>query len=110
MAQLVKNPPALRETWVQSLGREDPQKRERLSTPVFWPGKFHGLYSPCGHKESGTTEPLSLHFTLHPELLQQSQLSVFFSRPCDFFGFGLGGSEGLFLSAQFSFFLGNTQS
>ena len=36
---------------------------ERLPTPVFWPGEFHGLYSPCGHKESDTTEQLSLHFT-----------------------------------------------
>ena len=24
MAQMVKNPPAMRETWVQSLGSEDP--------------------------------------------------------------------------------------
>ena len=37
-------------------------KRERLPTPVFWPGKFHGLYSPWGCKESDTTERLSLHF------------------------------------------------
>ena len=29
-------------------------------TPVFWPGEFHGLYSPWGHKESDTTERLSL--------------------------------------------------
>ena len=27
MAQLVKNPPALRETWVQSLGWEDPLEK-----------------------------------------------------------------------------------
>ena len=33
-----------------------PQRRERLPTPVFWPGKFHGLYSPWGHKESDMTE------------------------------------------------------
>ena len=33
---------------------------ERLPTPVFWPGEFHGLYSPWGHKESDTTEQLSL--------------------------------------------------
>ena len=33
---------------------------ERLPTPVFWPGEFHGLYSPWGHKESDTTERLSL--------------------------------------------------
>ena len=32
--------------------------------PVFWPGEFHGLYSPWGHKESDTTERLLLHFTL----------------------------------------------
>ena len=31
-------------------------RRERLPTSVFWPGEFHGLYSPCGHKESDTTE------------------------------------------------------
>ena len=30
------------------------------STPVFWPGEFHGLYSPWGRKELDTTERLSL--------------------------------------------------
>ena len=38
-------------------------RRERLSTPVFWPGEFHGLYSPWGCKESDMTEHLLLHFT-----------------------------------------------
>ena len=33
-----------------------PWRRERLPTPVFWPGESHGLYSPCGHKESDMTE------------------------------------------------------
>ena len=28
--------------------------------PVFWPGEFHGLYSPWGGKELDTTEQLSL--------------------------------------------------
>ena len=28
MVQLVKNPPTMRETWVQSLGREDPMEKE----------------------------------------------------------------------------------
>ena len=28
MAQTVKNVPAMRETWIQSLGREDPLERE----------------------------------------------------------------------------------
>ena len=31
-----------------------------LPAPVFWPGEFHGLYSPWGHKESDMTERLSL--------------------------------------------------
>ena len=28
-----------------------PWRRERLPTPAFWPGEFHGLYSPWGCKE-----------------------------------------------------------
>ena len=27
-----------------------PWRRERLSTPVFWPGEVHGLDSPWGHR------------------------------------------------------------
>ena len=45
------------ETWVQSLGWEDPLEKGRLPTPEFWPGEFHGLYGPWGRKESDTTEP-----------------------------------------------------
>ena len=108
VAQLVKNLPAIWETWVRSLARRDPLEkgkaihssilawripctvqsmelqrvghnlatfthkrhgfdpwvgkipwiREKLPTPVFWPGGFHGLYNSC--KESHTTEQLSL--------------------------------------------------
>ena len=36
--------------------------RESLSTPVFWPGEFHGLYNLWGVKESDMTEQLSLGF------------------------------------------------
>ena len=56
VAQLVKNLPAMWETWVRSLGWEDPWRREWLPTPVFWPGEFHGLYTPWGHEELDTTE------------------------------------------------------
>ena len=38
-----------------------PWRRERLPIPVFWPGEFHGLYSPWDCKESDMTEQLSLH-------------------------------------------------
>ena len=37
-----------------------PWRRKQLPTPIFWPGEFHGLYSPWGRKESDTTELLSL--------------------------------------------------
>ena len=65
---MVKNLPAIWETWIRSLGWEDPWRRERLSTPVFWSGEFHGLYCPWSRKELDTTEQLSLslhskHFT-----------------------------------------------
>ena len=56
VAQLVKKPPAMWETWVQSLGWEDSLEKGKLSSPVFWPGEFHGLYSPWGRKESDMTE------------------------------------------------------
>ena len=35
-------------------------RRERLPTPVFWPGEFHGRHSPQGRKDSDMTEQLSL--------------------------------------------------
>ena len=41
VAQLVKNPPTIWETGVPKI----PWRRERLPTPVFWPGEFHGLNS-----------------------------------------------------------------
>ena len=41
-----------------------PWRRERLPTPAFWPGEFHGLYSPWGCKELDTTERLSLSCTV----------------------------------------------
>ena len=50
----------MQETWVWSLGWADPWRMERLTTPVFLPGEFHGLYNPWGCKESETTEQFSL--------------------------------------------------
>ena len=60
VAHLVKNLPGFLhqcarpgfDPWVGKI----PWKRERLPTPVFWPGEFHGLYSPWGHKQSDMTD------------------------------------------------------
>ena len=65
VALMVKHLPAMWETQVQFLGWEDPLEKKWQSTPVFLPGKSHGWrslvgYSPCGSKESDTTE--WLHF------------------------------------------------
>ena len=39
---MVKNLPAMLETWVQSLGGEDALEKEMATTPMFLPGKSHG--------------------------------------------------------------------
>ena len=62
MAQMVKNPPAVQETWVRALGWEDPLEEgmATCSSILAWRipmdrGAWGG-YSPEGHTESDTTE------------------------------------------------------
>ena len=47
VAQLVKNPPVIRETWVRSLGWEDPLEKEKAthSSILAWriPWTVHGV-------------------------------------------------------------------
>ena len=45
MAQLVKNLPAMLETWVQSLGWEYLLENGKATHSIFWPGEFHGNYN-----------------------------------------------------------------
>ena len=58
-----------------------PWRWERLSIPVFWPGEFHGLYSPWSCKESDTNERLSLlqmhYLTLKAKLESRVKLIPF---------------------------------
>ena len=64
---MVKNLHSMQEeTWVQSLGREDPLEEGTGTTKVFSPGESHGQrslegYSPWGPKELDTSERLSTH-------------------------------------------------
>ena len=61
MAQRLKHLPAVRETWVWSLGLEDPLEKEMathssiLDWRIPWTEEPGG-YSPWGRKESDTTE------------------------------------------------------
>ena len=61
VAQMVKNPPVMWETWILFLGWEDPQGRAWKPTLVFLLGQFHeqrslAVYSPWGRKELDMTE------------------------------------------------------
>ena len=49
VAQMVKNLPAMQETWVQSLGWEDPWRKEWQPTPVSLPGESHGQRNLVGY-------------------------------------------------------------
>ena len=75
VVQLVKNLPAMWETWVWSLGWSISWRRERIPTPVFWPGECYGL-SLWGRKESDMIERLSLSLfrveTYKHKILQES--------------------------------------
>ena len=53
VAQRVMNPLAMKETWVLSLGQQDPWRRGWLLTPVFLPGKYHGQRSLVGYSPWG---------------------------------------------------------
>ena len=67
MVQRLKHLPEMWETWVQSLGREDPLEKEMaphsstLAWRIPWMEELGGLQS-MGRKESDTTE--RLHFSL----------------------------------------------
>ena len=43
---MVKNRPAIQETWVHSLGREDHLEKEWQPTPLFLPGEFAWTEEP----------------------------------------------------------------
>ena len=69
MAQKTKNPPAIQETWVWSLGQEDPLEKEIafhsniLAWEILWPEEPGGLQSVglqrVGH--NWATEPTHRH-------------------------------------------------
>ena len=75
---VVKNPLAMQEMWVRSLGQEDsPWRKKGQPSPVFLPGKSHGQrslvgYSPWGLRvghdletKSPPPPPFSLKFPSH---------------------------------------------
>ena len=49
-----KNPPAIGEPGFNPWVGKIPRRKERLPTPVFWPGEFHGLHVVHGVAKSRT--------------------------------------------------------
>ena len=67
VAHRIKNLPAMQETQVWSLGREDPCENGMATHSSILHEEFHGQrglvgYNPWGHKESDTTERLTHSF------------------------------------------------
>ena len=61
IAQVIKNLPVMQETWVRSLGHEDPLEKEKAITTVFLLEESRGQRSlvdcsPWGHRELDTTK------------------------------------------------------
>ena len=66
---MVKNPPAMQETQVQSLGQDDSLEKRMATHSSILAGEFHGRgslagYSPWGCKESDMTEQLTLSLSM----------------------------------------------
>ena len=81
MAQLVKNLPAMRETWVGSLGWEDSLEKGTIDYPLQYSGLENSMnHSPWGRKELDMTEQLSLSLMYVYVFLE---LSCFLNDPTD---------------------------
>ena len=81
MAQRLKLLPAMRETWIQSLGQEDPLEKEMatnsstLAWRIPWTEEPGGLQS-VGSQRVGHDWATSLHFTSAFFIVQLSQLCI----------------------------------
>ena len=69
VAQMVKNLPAMQRLRFNPWVKKIPWRREQLPTSVFLPRESQGQrtlvgYSPWGHKESATTQRLTLSFSI----------------------------------------------
>ena len=66
---MVKNPPAMQETWVRSLGWEDPMEKEMATHSSILAWRIPWTEEPCGLQPMGSQR----HMT---EQLTQTQGSV----------------------------------
>ena len=89
---MIKNLPAMQQTWVRSLGWEDPLEKRKwepssqntgVGTPVFLTGESHGQrnlasYSPWNCKESDATNRLTLSLSFHTYIIHHILLFMLY--------------------------------
>ena len=73
VAQMVKTLPAMQETWVWSLGWEDPLE-EGITTPVFLPGESPWTEEPGGLQFMGSQRVRQDWLTKHSQSLYWSEI------------------------------------
>ena len=90
VAHMIKNPPAMHETQVQSLDWEDPLEKGMATTPVFLSGESHGqrsltVYRPIGSQESDMMEQLTFSLFILLRSFSGLTLPYHFSSILQFF-------------------------
>ena len=78
MTQLVKNPSAVPEVQVRSLGWEDPQRSKWQSNPVFLPEKSHGKRSLVGYSPWGCKRVRHDWVNTQPVFIRWHKMKLFF--------------------------------
>ena len=82
MTQMVKNLPAMQETWVLFLGWEDLLEKGMAMhssiLPCRIPQRSLVGYSPWGHKESDTTEQLTLSLSFLKMLMTAGEMHALY--------------------------------
>ena len=73
---MVKNPPAMQETWVQSLGWEDLLEKGKATHSSILAWRIPGLYSPWDHKKSDKANRLSLSLSALGNIALLTMLSL----------------------------------
>ena len=65
VAQLVKNPPAMQETWVSSLGWADPLEKGKATHSTFWAWRIPWTVSSMRSQRVGHSWETFTHFPQH---------------------------------------------
>ena len=95
MVQLVKKPPVMWETWVRSLGWEDPLEKGKVTYSSILAWRIPWTVQDMGSKESDRTERLSLHFTSKEINSEYSLEGLMLKLKLQYFGHMMQGANSL---------------